>query len=62
MGMTIKFGGKPTMRDKMAAAEKRLGKTTGASKGKAPIPKVKIKPSGTNPLKKKIGVKATWKF
>ena len=56
------FGKKPSTSDKMKTVEKRLGATTGASKGKAPLPKVKIKPSGTNPLKKKIGVKATWKF
>lgn len=60
--MTIKFGGKPTMRDKMAAAEKRLGKTTGASKGAAKVPKVKVTASGTNPLKKKVGVKVKWNF
>ncbi len=42
--------------------ENRLGKTTGASKGDTVKPKVKITPSGTNPLKKKVGVKvkATW--
>ena len=56
-----------TKRDKMnadfAKVQARLGKTTGASKGKAPVSaKPKIKASGTNPLKKKIGVKATWKF
>ena len=56
------FGKKPSTGDKMKTVEKRLGATTGVSKGKAPLPKVKIKPSGTNPLKKKIGVKATWKF
>ncbi len=60
--MTIKFGGKPTMRDKMAAAEKRLGKTTGASKGAAKVPKVKITPSGTNPLKGKLGIKIKTTF
>lgn len=60
--MTIKFGGKPTMRDKMAAAEKRLGKTTGASKGNTVKPKTKITPSGTNPLKGKVGIKIKTTF
>ena len=58
----MKFGGKPTMRDKMATATNRLGATTGASKGKAALPKVKITPSGTNPIKGKIGIKVTKKF
>jgi hypothetical protein len=59
----MKFGQKQTMRDKAAAVDGRYGKTLGASKGKAPVSaKPKIKASGTNPLKKKIGVKATWKF
>lgn len=60
--MTIKFGGKPTVKSRMAAAEKRLGKTTGASKGAAKVPKVKVTASGTNPLKKKVGVKVKWNF
>lgn len=60
--MTIKFGGKPTVKSRMAAAEKRLSKTTGASKGSKPPPKPKITPSGTNPLKKKVGVKVKWNF
>jgi len=60
--MTINFGGKPTVKSRMAAAEKRLGKTTGASKGSKPPPKPKITPSGTNPLKKKVGVKVKWNF
>lgn len=60
--MTIKFGGKPTMRDKMAAAEKRLGATTGASKGNTVKPKTKITPSGTNPLKGKLGIKIKTTF
>ena len=46
-----------------AKVEKRLGATTGASKGKAPVSaKPKVKASGTNPFKKRVGVKATWKF
>ena len=60
--MTIKFGGKPTMRDKMAAAEKRLGKTTGASKGNTVKPKTKITPSGPHPLKGKVGIKSKTTF
>lgn len=42
----MKFGGKHTIQSRMAAAESRLGKTTGASKGKAPVSaKPKIKPT-----------------
>jgi hypothetical protein len=55
----MKFGGKPTMRDKAKSVEARYGKTTGASKGSKPPPKVKIKPKIS---KGKVGVKATWKF
>ena len=59
----MKFGQTPTIRDMAKVVDDRLGRTTGASKGKAPVSaKPKIKPSGTNPLKKKIGVKATWNF
>jgi hypothetical protein len=48
---------------KAAMVEARYGKTLGASKGKAPVSsKPKIKSSGTNPLKKKVGIKATWEF
>ena len=57
----MKFGGKPTMRDKANAVEDRYGKTTGESKGKAPLPKAKIKPKG-NPLKGKIGIQVTKKI
>ena len=54
-------------RDKMnadfAKVSARLGKTTGASKGKAQVSsKPKVTAKGTNPLKKKIGLKAEWKF
>lgn len=52
---------KNTVSSRMTAVENRLGKTTGASKGSKPAPPVKVKPTG-NPLKGKIGVKATWKF
>lgn len=58
----MKFGQKATVQSRMAAVEKRLGKTTGASKGSKPPPKPKITPSGTNPLKKKVGVKVKWTF
>ena len=58
----MKFGQKATVQSRMAAAEKRLGATTGVSKGAAKLPKVKVTPSGTKPAKKQIGVKATWKF
>jgi len=57
----MKFGGKQTMRDKMATVQSRYGKTTGASKGSSPAPKAKVKPTG-NPLKGKVGVKITKKF
>lgn len=42
--MTMKFGGKQTMADKMKAVEDRYGKTTGVSKGYTPPPKAKVKP------------------
>ena len=59
----MKFGSKATVQSRMAAAEARLGKTTGASKGKAPVSsKPKVTPKGTNPLKKRVGIKAEWKF
>ncbi len=53
-----------TKRDRMnadyAKVQARLGKTTGASKGKAHVSaKPKIKPTGSL---KKPGIKATWKF
>lgn len=55
----MKFGGKATVQSRMAAAEARLGKTTGASKGSKPAP-----PAKTKPIIKKgtIGVKVTKKF
>lgn len=55
----MKFGGKHTIQSKMKAAENRLGKTTGASKGSKPPPKPKVSPTIG---KGKVGVKATWKF
>ncbi len=55
----MKFGEKPTVKSRMAVVEKRLGKTTGASKGSKPAPKAKVSPSVG---KKSIGLKATWKF
>lgn len=65
----MKFGGKPTIADKAKAAEKRLGKTTGASKGKAPIsgkPKLSARPTGglKNLTEGPQGfrAKAEWKF
>lgn len=55
----MKFGGKHTVQSRMAAAENRLGKTTGASKGSKPAPKAKTKPV----LKKgTVGFKVTKKF
>ena len=50
-----------TKRERMnadyAKVQKRLGKTTGASKGKTTKTKVKITPSGTNLAKKRVGLK-----
>lgn len=58
----MKFGQNQTRSEKAKTVEKRLGATTGASKGRTVKPKIKVTPSGTNPLKKKVGVKikATW--
>jgi hypothetical protein len=56
---TIKFGGKPTMRDKMHAAKRRVGKNSGESKGTKPAPKPKVRPT----LKKgEVGAEVTYKF
>lgn len=55
----MKFGGKHTVQSRMAAAEARLGKTTGASKGSPAPSKGKVSLKGTNPLKKKAAI--TWK-
>ena len=38
----MKFGQNPTIRDMAKVVDDRLGRTTGASKGKAPLPKPKI--------------------
>lgn len=56
----MKFGQKQTMRDKVAVASRN--KNQAGSKDIAPVAKPKIKLSGTNPFKKKIGIKAEWKF
>lgn len=52
----MKFGGKHTVQFRAAAVEKRLGKTTGTSKGSKPAPKAKVSLKGTNPLKGKAAV------
>ena len=57
----MKFGGKQTMRDKMATVQSRYGKTLGASKGSPAPTKVKVKPTGS-PLKGKIGIKVKTTF
>jgi hypothetical protein len=49
------------MNANFAKVQARLGKTTGASKGSPAPSKWKIKPSGTNPMKGKFGIKATKK-
>ena len=60
----MNFGKEPSFQDKVATFEGRYGKTTGVSKGKAPVsakPKVKARPTGGFPPD---GFKATatWKF
>lgn len=57
--MTIKFGGKQSMADKMKVAESRVGKNPGASKGTKPAPPPKVKPVIG---KDKLGFKVTKKF
>lgn len=57
--MTIKFGGKQSMADKMKVAESRVGKNPGVSKGSKPAPAAKAKPIIG---KGKIGIKVTKKF
>ena len=44
------------MKSDYAKVANRLGKTTGASKGKAPLPKPKVSLKGTNPLKGKAAI------
>ena len=59
----MKFGQKATVQSRMAAAEKRLGATTGVSKGAAKVSsKPKITASGTKPAKKQVGIKSKWTF
>jgi len=57
--MTIKFGGKQSMADKMKVAKSRVGKNPGVSKGTKPAPKAKVKPVIG---KDKVGFKITKKF
>lgn len=57
--MTIKFGGKQSMDDKMKVAESRVGKNPGVSKGTKPAPPAKAKPIIG---KGKVGIKITKKF
>ena len=58
----MKFGQNQTRSEKAKMVEKRLGATTGASKGNTVKPKTKITPSGTNPLKGKLGIKIKTTF
>lgn len=58
----ITFGSKPSMKDKAAKVEKRLGSTTGASKGSKPAPKATVSMKGTNPIKGKLAVMLKRKF
>lgn len=57
--MSIKFGGKQTVKDKMKVAESRVGKSPGVSKGTKPAPKAKVKPVIG---KGKVGFKVTKKI
>ena len=57
--MSIKFGGKKTMADKVKVAESRVGRNPGVSKGTKPAPKAKVKPVIG---KDKVGFKITKKF
>lgn len=52
---SIKFGGKPSIREKAAAVQDRYGKTTGASKGAA-RPQTKVKPKVSRKNGGTIGV------
>ena len=58
----MKFGGKQAMEDKMNVAKSRVGKNPGVSKGKAKLPPPKVTPSGTNPIKGKVGIKVKVKL
>ena len=55
----MKSSDKQSVQSRMAVAEKRLGKTTGASKGSKPAPPAKVKPVIG---KDKIGFKITKKL
>ena len=57
--MTIKFGGKQSMADKMKVAESRVGRNPGASKGTKPAHPAKVKPIIG---KGKVGFKVTKKI
>ena len=57
--MTIKFGGKQSMADKVKVAESRVGRNPGVSKGTKPAPKAKVKPVIG---KDKVGFKITKKI
>ena len=57
--MSIKFGGKQTMADKVKVAESRVGKNPGVSKGTKPAPSAKAKPVIG---KDKVGIKITKKI
>ncbi len=44
MKKTVTFGKKTSMNEKFETVQKRLGATTGASKGSKPAPKAKVTP------------------
>ncbi len=52
----LTFGENATQAQKAAMVNKRLGGTTGASKGSKPAPKAKVSLKGTNPMKDKYAI------
>ena len=58
----MKFGQKTTIQSRMAVAEAKRNGRPVKTKDIAPVEGPSFKASGTNPFKKKIGVKAVWKF
>ena len=57
--MSMKFGGKQTMKDKVAMVEARYGQDYGKGNGSKPTPQAKVKPI----LKKgTVGFKVTKKI
>lgn len=55
----MKFGEEPTVDSMADAVERRLGRTTGTSKGNRPPPDPKLSFKGSNPAKGKIAMMIT---